>query len=204
MPTEESDAPRRRGRGRRPAAEVRRDTLDATARTLFEVGLSGVTFEKVAARAGVSKMTLYKWWPSPGALAFDAYFDHVEGVLGFPDTGDIEQDVTTQLTRFVDLLNSDGGPVIAEIIGAAQADRELSAAFSARYSSPRRQLAVETFIPAQERGQLRTDVDPHTLVDQLWGACYFRLLIPDQPIDHEFVRALVSNLFSGIRGPRAR
>lgn len=45
---------------------------------LFAGGLPAVTFEKVAGRAGASKMTLYKWWPSPGALALEAYFAAVQ------------------------------------------------------------------------------------------------------------------------------
>ncbi|MBB4854085.1 hypothetical protein HNP40_001465 [Mycobacteroides chelonae] len=50
---------------------------------------------------------------------------------------------------------------------------------------------------AQERGQLRSTVDPEIVVDQLWGACYHRLLVPDQPLTEEFVDALLDNLFAG-------
>jgi len=50
------------------------------------------------------------------------------------------------------------------------------------------------------RGQLRANLDPETVVDQLWGACYHRLLLPDQPLTDEFVDALVDNLFGGIAG----
>src|SRR4051794_40927271 len=65
----------RAGRGRRPAAEVRTAALEAAADLLFGEGISAVTHERVASLAGVSKTTLYKWWPSPGALASDAYFE---------------------------------------------------------------------------------------------------------------------------------
>jgi hypothetical protein len=50
---------------------------------------------------------------------------------------------------------------------------------------------------AHDRGQLRSDLDPETVVDQLWGACYQRLVLPDRPITVEFVDALVDNLFRG-------
>jgi hypothetical protein len=52
---------------------------------------------------------------------------------------------------------------------------------------------------AIERGQLRDDIDPQVVVDQLWGACYHRLLIPDEPITDDFAKALVHNLMLGIR-----
>lgn len=191
----------RPGRGRRPAAAVRHAVLAAAADTLVEHGLRAVTFDKVAVRAGVSKMTLYKWWPSPGALALDAYFAATETTLAFQDTGDIERDLTHQLHAFIALLTtttSGRAPVVAELIGAAQSDAELAAALNERYTQPRRALAVELLETARTRGQLRADIDVQSLVDQLWGACYHRLLLPAQPLDPAFADTLVHNLLAGV------
>ncbi len=188
----------RRGRGRRPAGEVRAGVLTAAGDLLFTEGIKAVTFERVAAAAGSSKMTLYKWWPSAGALAAEAYFARSEQVLEFPDTGDIRADLSTQLTAFVRLLTQEGaGPVIAGLIGAAQTDPDLSAAFTREYAGPRRDLAVQALEEARDRGELRDDMDLGILVDQLWGACYHRLLIPDGPLDEEFALALVANALDG-------
>ena len=194
------DGPRR-GRGRRPTPEVRKEILDAAADLLFADGMGAFTIEKVANRSGASKMTIYKWWPSKGALALDGYFHKVAPELAFPDTGDIETDLRAQLHAFLRVIgDSPAGRVIAELIGQAQSDPELKAAYLQRYSSPRRALAVAAMEMAKERGQLRAGLDPETVVDQLWGACYHRLLLPDQPLTHEFVDTLVDNLFRGISG----
>ena len=193
----------RRGRGRRPADEVRAEILAAAGELLVDEGMAAFTIDKVAARSGASKMTIYKWWPSKGALALDGYFQRVEPQLQFPDSGDVEADLRAQLHAFLAVIgDSPAGSVIAELIGQAQSDPDLKAAFLQRYSAPRRALAVSTMETAKERGQLRADVDPETLVDQLWGACYHRLLIPDQPLTAAFVDALVDNLFGGI-APRS-
>jgi AcrR family transcriptional regulator len=190
------------GRGRRRAEDVRHATLTAAADLLLAEGVHALTFSKVAARAGVSKMTLYKWWPSPGALAFDAYFNAFQATLAFPDTGDIRRDLTTQLHAFVDLLNRSGS-VIAGIIGAAQGDPDLAEALSAHYVVQRRALAVERLTRARQDGQIRAEVDLETIVDQLWGAVYHRLLMPAQPLTTEFVDQLVANLFQGVApGPQ--
>jgi AcrR family transcriptional regulator len=197
----EQAAALRRGRGRRPAATVRKAILDAAGATLFDGGLAGLTFDKVAQRAGVSKMTLYKWWPSPGALAFEAYSVAVGARLAFDDTGDVAHDLRAQLHAFVRLLTTErGGPVIAALIGAAQGDDDLAAAFEAEYIGPRRRLAVDRIRRAQERGQIAPDVDPEVVVDQLWGACYHRLLLPGPPLDTAFADALLRNLLGGIAG----
>jgi AcrR family transcriptional regulator len=191
----------RRGRGRRPAAEVRNEILEAAAELLFAEGMGAFNIEKVANRSGASKMTIYKWWPSKGALALDGYFHKVSPELAFADTGDIEADLRSQLHSFLRVIcESPAGRVIAELIGQAQSDPELKAGYMQRYSSPRRALAVGAMEKAKERGQLSQTVDPETVVDQLWGACYNRLLVPDQPLTHEFVDALVHNLFHSIAG----
>ncbi len=170
------------GRGRRPSAEVRREVLAAAGRLLLAEGMSRFTMERVAAESGASKVTLYKMWPSKGALALEGYFATVETVLELPDTGDVETDLRTQLHAFVDLLSTtSAGPVMAGLIGQAQTDPELMTAYRASYSAPRRALAVGRMTTARDRGQLRADLDPETVVDQLWGACYHRLLVPDQP-----------------------
>jgi AcrR family transcriptional regulator len=191
----------RRGRGRRPAAEVRNEVLDAAAELLFTEGMCAFTVEKVANLSGASKMTIYKWWPSKGALALDGYSHRVAPELAFPDTGDIEADLRAQLHTFLRVIrDSPAGRVIAELIGQAQSDPDLKAGYLQRYSAPRRALAVAAMETAKERGQLRASLDSEAVVDQLWGACYHRLLLPDQPLTHEFVDALVDNLFHGITG----
>jgi AcrR family transcriptional regulator len=200
-----SPAGLRPGRGRRRAGDVRRAVLAAAGELLLAGGLTAVTFDKVASRAGTSKVTLYKWWPSPGALALEAYFPATEEALAFPDTGDIEQDLRTQLQSFIGLLTGrEGRPVIAELIGAAQTDPGLAAALAQTYVRPRRQLATARLAIARDQGQIRADADLEVIVDQLWGACYHRLLLPapDQPLNPAFAAALVGNLMAGVRPPR--
>ena len=195
-------AAERPGRGRRPAAEVLAAVLDAAGRLLMAEGMGAFTIGRVATLAGVSRMTIYKWWPSKGALALDGYVTTVEDALAFADTGDVEADLTEQLTAFVHLLTGTrAGQVVAELIGQAQTDHDLAAVYRQRYSSPRRLLAVQVLERAKERGQLRADLDPELVVDQLWGACYHRLLVPDQPLTEDVARALVRNLLHGVAGP---
>ncbi|KRQ19224.1 TetR family transcriptional regulator [Mycobacteroides chelonae] len=196
----ERNAVRRPRRGRRPADEVREEVLQAAGELLFADGMSGFTIEKVAALSGASKMTIYKWWPSKGALALDGYFRKVEPELGFPDTGEIERDLRVQLRAFLGVIRDTvGGGIIGELIGQAQLDPDLKAAFLQRYSGPRRALAVAALRRAQERGQLDATTDPEVVVDQLWGACYHRLLVPDQPLTADFVDALLANVLWGIK-----
>lgn len=194
-----AEAGTRRGRGRRPAVDVRADALHTVGHILLREGLANLTFERVARQSGVSKTTLYRWWPSVGALALESYFHSVEVTLSFPDTGDIRADITTQLRSFVTLMTeTPAGRLLTELIGQSQTDADLAVNYRRLYSSHRRQLAADRFTTAQQTGQIRTDIDVQVLVDQLWGAIYHRLLIPDEPVTETFAIALVGNLFNGI------
>jgi AcrR family transcriptional regulator len=193
----------RRGRGRRPAAEVRAAVLAAAGRLLLRDGVHAVTFDRVATEAGASKTTLYKWWPSPGALAAEAYFAQSQRALEFPDTGDVRADLIAQLGAFVRWLTDDGAAKpVSELIGAAQMDASLADAWSQSYSLPRRELARQRLLVAQRQGQLREDADLDVIVDQLWGACYHRLLVLKVPFDESIVERLVDQALYGAASDR--
>ncbi|MFI2504611.1 TetR-like C-terminal domain-containing protein [Streptomyces sp. NPDC018972] len=192
------NAAARRGRGRRPAAEVRAGVLAAAARILLADGLRAVTFDRVATEAGSSKMTLYKWWPSPGALAAESYFAHSSRTLQFPDTGDIRADLIAQLGSFIRWLTDEGAAKpMSELIGAAQMDPDLAQAWSQSYALPRRELARVRLRTAQQHGQLRDDADLDIITDQLWGACYHRLLVLKVPLDDALAERLVDHALRG-------
>ena len=162
--------------------------------------MAGFTIDRVADLAGASKMTIYKWWPTKGVLALEAYADSVDGILSVPDTGDIENDLTSALTTLVVVLrDTRAGPITAELIGGAQTDPELAAAFRRIYLEPRRAAGNAALRAAQDRGEICTDVDLEVLSDQLWGACVYRLMMGHQPLDEEFARELVRNLLIGVR-----
>ena len=57
----------------RRSERSRRAILDAARELVSEVGYAKVSIEAIAARAGVGKQTIYRWWPSKGAVVFDAF-----------------------------------------------------------------------------------------------------------------------------------
>lgn len=201
-PSAPSDGPRaaRRGRGRRPTQQVRDEVVAAAGRLLLDEGMARFTIERVAALAGASKVTIYKWWPSKGALAMEGYATTVDQVLAVPDTGDTEADLTHQLVTFVRLLrDTPAGRVTAELLGQAQTDPELLAAFHRTYAEPRRAAGLTALRTAQDRGQIRADADVEILIDQLWGACLYRLLVQTHALTDDFARGVVQNLLRGLR-----
>ncbi|GAB2459599.1 hypothetical protein GCM10027187_29120 [Streptosporangium sandarakinum] len=122
----------------------------------------------------------------------------MQNTLAFDDTTSVREDLRRQLHSFAEVMATPGGRALRQLIGQSQTDDDLAAAYRALYSSGRREVAYRRLAHAQDIGEIRADVDVRVLVDQLWGAVYHRLLIPDEPVTAAFVDALVDNLFDGI------
>ncbi len=192
----------RRGRPRSEKARVA--ILEAAADLLLDRGLSGVSMDAVAERAGVSKATIYRWWPTKETLALDALFS--EWAAATPtarDTGSLRGDLLALLRPWARLAGSRPyGRVIAGLISQAQADPGFAAQYRARFVEPRRGQAREVFRRAIERGEIPADTKIEVALDMLYGPLYHRLLHGHAPLSDRFVRDVVDTAMDGIlRGP---
>jgi len=158
-----------------------------------------MTFESIAARAGVSKVTIYKWWPSRGAVAVDAYFHRHQETYSFDDTGDVARDLGTQLRLLIKAFRGRPGEVMAELIGQAQTDPVLAETLRTGWLQPRRDATAIVLRQAIERSQIRPDVDIPTVMDELYAPLYWRLMMRHQPLDDRLADELVRNTLDGVR-----
>ena len=69
-----SKPPETKQRGRPRSERARKAILEAAAELLLARPLEAVSMDAVAERAGVSKATIYRWWPTKETLALDALF----------------------------------------------------------------------------------------------------------------------------------
>jgi AcrR family transcriptional regulator len=189
------ESPPRAGRPRSERARLA--ILEAAADRLVEDGLAGATMESVAARAGVSKVTIYKWWPSRGALAIDAYFHRYSHMDTFEDTGDLARDLCAQITALVRAFRGRAGEVMAELIGQAQTDPLLGEVLRERWLAPRREAATAVLRRAMERGEIRSDLDLGVVLDQLYAPIYYRLAMGHAALDDDLAGRLVHGVLEG-------
>jgi AcrR family transcriptional regulator len=165
-----------RGRGR-PRSEVSRQRiLDAALETLQVCGFTASTTDSIAERAGASKATIYRWWPTKASLLAEALREAVAEEVPFPETGDLATDIELQLRNFVALLNGRLGRAFKAFVGAAQSDPEVAAAFLEDWVKPRRKEAKTVLERYRTNGRIAPEVDLDLVLDLLYGALYFRLL----------------------------
>ena len=119
----------------------------------MEGGLAATTVESVAARAKASKVTIYKWWPSRGVVAVDAYFHRFGQTYSPVDTADVAADLILQIRQLVRAFRGRAGEIMAELIGQAQSDPALAATLRAGWLQPRREATAALLQRAVDRSQ---------------------------------------------------
>jgi AcrR family transcriptional regulator len=181
-----------------------RAIVAATQELLVEVGYRELTIEGVAARAGVGKQTIYRWWPSRAALALEAYLGGSDTVLQpAPDSGEVRKDVRELLGWLIAVLAEPiGGRVLAGLIADLQHDPELAERFHRDVVPARRRAMLEALERGRERRELRPDADLELAVDELHGAVFYRLLLSGEPLDAGFTKRLADQVLVGLAAPR--
>ena len=183
------------GRPRSDAA--RKAVLEAANCLLEEAGYSGLSMEGIAAKAKVGKATLYRWWPSKGAVAMEAFLAATAPRIAFGRTESAVADVTSQMLKLAQVYRGVTGKLICELIALGQSDPDTLESFQNGYLGPRRAAAKEVLERGVLNGEIRPDADLNILVDALYGPIFHRMLVRHLPLEDEFVLNLARLVFAG-------
>jgi AcrR family transcriptional regulator len=187
-------------RGRRRSERSHKAIITATQELLVERGYRKLTIEAVAARAGVGKQTIYRWWPSRAALVLEAYLAGSDAVsLPPPEGGSTREDVRALIGWLAAVLDQPiGGRVVAGLVGDLQHDADLADGFRQDVVPARRQAMLAALERGRERGEIRPDADLELAVDTLHGAVFYRLLLSGEPLDTRFVERVADQVLNGL------
>lgn len=173
-------------RGRPRSDSIRRAILTATLRLLRTVTVQSVTMEAIAKAAGVSKATIYRWWPSKAAVVIDAFMEH--HVVNTPmdaKAGAIEA-LTEHLVLLVKEYSGASGRLVAQIIAEGQSDPAVLKTFRERFVDDRSELVMRVIEAGKKRGELRKDIPTLTMAECLYTPVYSRLLFSNPPLNKSF------------------
>jgi AcrR family transcriptional regulator len=195
--TAQADIKPRRGRPR--SEKARRAILQAAADLLLDDGMARVSMDAVAERAGVSKATIYRWWPSKERLALEALLDWATAVSPPRDTGTLRGDLVALVRPWVrEIRKRPFGRVIATLITEAQSDPEFAAIYRRHFVELRREPMRAAFVRAVERGEAPADLDIDVALDLIYGPLYHRLLHGHAPLTERFAENVVDLALSGV------
>ncbi|GGP98085.1 TetR/AcrR family transcriptional regulator [Streptomyces mutabilis] len=191
----------------RRSQRSRRAIYDAALALVAEVGYPRTTIEGIAARAGVGKQTIYRWWSSKADVLLEAFLDlgdravqaaGEEGV-GIPDTGDLAADLKSVLRATVDELRDPKFEAPYRALAAeGVVNEQLGRAFLTELLEPSLQLFVDRLRSAQDAGHLRADLDPRIALELFVSPLAQRWLQRTAPISHGYTDTLVDYALHGL------
>ena len=186
-------------RGRPRSKQADRAIKRAAVDLLAERGLGGMSIEEVASRAGVGKATIYRRWPSRGALVLDAFVAEFLAQQPLPDTGTLRGDLLTALRAWISsVTHTSSGPMLTGLIAEVQQDRALAESWRDRVVRPIRAQHAIMLDRAISRGEIPADTDKEVVIDLLFGPAYHRLLHGHLPLTDQFAREVVDLIVAGL------
>ncbi len=173
----------------RRSERSRRAILTAAAELVHETGYRKLTIEAIAARAGVGKQTIYRWWPSKGAVVLDGLLAELSDPddLSLPDTGDVEADIRlVQRAIVAELADPKLSGTSRTLMVEMQEDPQLAEDMLERLLRPQLGAIADRLRSAQDAGQLRADLALPVAVEMLVGPLYHRWLLRTGPLTDEY------------------
>ena len=197
-----NDSPRRPHTGRRRNDAAEAAILDATFRLLSDPATESLTIDAIAAEAGVGRQTIYRWWPTKGAVVADALARHARVIVPERDTGSFTGDLAAFLTdSFEGLENEDLANRLRQIVAEAQHDEHVARVL-ADFTAVRRSALRALLERGRNAGELSAEADLDMLVDMAYGVLYYRLLIGHAPLDEKAARSLAAELIRSAQSAR--
>ncbi len=188
-----------RRRPGRPRSEASREAILAAASALLdEVGCAALTIEGIAARAGAGKRTIYRWWPTKGAIVIEAFLASISPDIVFRTTASARADLKRQLRSVVRTYNGKDGRTVRDLIALGQSDTAMLKDFVDGYIEPRRRLARTVLDRARANGEINQTADLDEVIDGLYGPIFTRLLFRHAPLTENFIERHVEIVLNGL------
>lgn len=194
--------PRPRGRPRSDRAH--QAITEAALEMLIDEGFADLALERVAARAGVGKATIYRRWASKEALALHLLMQLAAPHITIEDVGDTRAELLAAVTNALHAVtDTPFGPVIRALLSQIAINPLLGDPFRASVVQARRAEIARVVARGVDRGDLRPDVEVDVATELLVGPVYFRLMFGGE-LTHNFAERVVQAVLSGYGAPKAR
>jgi AcrR family transcriptional regulator len=197
MPKSTAPPPKRRGRQR--SVEAESAILQAAVELLSKKPLNEVTAEAIAQKAGVSKATIYKWWPNKNLVALDAFGARLQADVTIPNTGSAKRDFTRQLQDTIAFYKGPMGRILRQFLAEGQSDPAFLELFRERFLKSRRDSILAIWRRGVERGEIRGEVEGELVLDLIFGPMVYRLMAGHGPLDENQAVAIIDTLFRGLQ-----
>jgi AcrR family transcriptional regulator len=195
-PAPRRSVPPRPHTGRRRNAAARDAILDVTFDLLRDQGTGTITIDAIAEAAGVGRQTIYRWWPTKGAVVAEAMARGARVIVPARDTGSFSEDLVSFLTdSFAGLQDPGTRRALRQLASAAVHDEHVAEVL-AEFTAQRRAALRALLERGVASGDIAATADLDMLADLAYGVLWYRLLIGHAPLDDRAARDLAAHLIA--------
>lgn len=192
MTRQASSTPPARGRPRDP--RTRAAILVAARELLERGGLTAVTIEAISQKAGVSRPTIYRYWPNAPAVAMAAFLETTGAADAARSPRTALAALRAQLHALADAFAAPAGRSVAAMVAAAQSETELAKAFRNEFIARNRDATRALLERCVADKAIEPPEDMELTLDLVFGPLFYRLLMGHAPITRGFVDRLLETV----------
>lgn len=170
--------------------------LDAVIAALEDYEYGKLTIEEIAARAGVGKSTIYRWWKHKSDLVFEAFKQETASVFELDYAQSLEFNLKQQLLKLSHALNR---PIGRALLVVLSEHREAAGAFFSQYLLPRREATRKLIQLAIQNGEIRADYPFELMLDTLYAPIHYQMIFFNHQPDDAYIQALLNMVLQPAR-----
>ncbi|WP_285778291.1 TetR/AcrR family transcriptional regulator [Microtetraspora sp. NBRC 13810] len=189
--------------GRPRSAKADQAIIDAVLDLIGEgVGVSELSIEAIATRAGVGKTTIYRRWSNKEDLVVDALAALKAPLPAFPGTS-----VRDDLILYLNVIRQESGnPRTRCVMNIAMSEQDRHPRLAERFHEvavePRRAALRAVLHRGMETGEIRRDIDVEIAMAVIGGAMVWSLKSVREAKDlpEDLAERIVDELMAGLAG----
>ena len=183
--------------------QSRQAILQSTMKLLDErepgsMSVQQLSIERIAREAGVSKTTIYRWWPDKAAVIIDTFLEN--HILLTPMREDLPpvDALREHVVALAAVYAGHEGRLMAQLLAESQYDPATLEEFKAQFWRPRREVVNSVIERAIAEGSIRGDRSPDEIAERIYAPIYFKLLFAEGSFDADTMRASFDLALEGI------
>ncbi|MCY4128184.1 MAG: TetR/AcrR family transcriptional regulator [Gammaproteobacteria bacterium] len=182
-------SPKHRTGGR--SSRIAQDVIAATQELLMEGTLRDFTFENVARRAGVNRVTLHRRWGNKWRLLTWVLAETMAFQVPPPDTGSLREDLLETLLGLNRVVALSASAAIFQVLFIESRYDETIRNVVRDYWATRKELVELIVTHAIEKNELSPNVNTEFFIDIVFGPFFYRVLRTGQPISERYAETLI-------------
>ena len=180
----------------RPRSESSRKAIITSTIALIEIlGYEKLKIADIAKEAGVGKQTIYRWWNSKAELIIEAVLEDAKEYVAIPNTGNLSGDLREVIKSSCHRIRTNASKnMLSGLLMAGRKNAETLSLFREKFIHSRRDFIRQIFHKHSRQKGLKSDLNIELLLDLIFGAMWYRLLMEHAPLSDTFAEELVDHI----------